>query len=218
MLTEDADDCVVEPGDVLATYEQIVEAVVYARAAEDVNRRLLAAATAILARSKRLKRVCGPEDLLQDAIEAVLDGRRKWCTNRVDFKGLLVGIMRSMVYSRDNTLAKKAPRITMEHELPLVGDTQEPLSLEEIAADPSTTESVVLQNEQQEIERGLMATLRSRYGSDDLHGRILDAVSNGVSTHVEIQAALGIEESVYRNAWKALMRAAKGLSSSVEES
>ena len=37
-----------------------------------------------------------PEDLIQDAMMAILDGRRKWPKNRVDFVKLLIGVIQSL--------------------------------------------------------------------------------------------------------------------------
>lgn len=213
---ESLDDPVL-PDDILASDEEIVAAVQYARSDSGGNRRLLEAAKFILARSKQLKRMCEPEDLLQDAIEAVLDGRRKWRTNRVDFKGLVVGGMRSMVSSRDTTITAKLPDVKMEHELELVGEDQQPPTLEAFSADSKTTEDVVLEKEQDALEKSRMAILCAQYEPGGLHRRILEKVMQGFSSHAEIYEALGVEESVYRNAWKALMRAAKAINESAEE-
>lgn len=217
MLTEDSDDEPVLPGDILASKEEIAEAVAHARGDPAINRRLLKAAEFIWAASKQLKRMCQPEDLLQDAIEAVLDGRRKWPKNRVDFKCLLIGVMRSMVSSRDKTLSKKTPDVTMEHELHLQGEDQEPQKLEETAADPETTESQILRKEQEAEEEGRMSILRSKYGPTDLHGLILYKVKEGLSSHAEIREALGVADNAYWNAWKVLMRAAERLNSNAKE-
>jgi hypothetical protein len=111
----------------------------------------------------------------------------------------------------------KSVDILMEHELPLHGEEQEPQSLEEIAADPETTESRVLKKERGAEEVSLMVILRAKYGPTELHGLILDKVKEGFSSHAEIQEALGIEESAYRNAWKVLMRAADSLNLNAEE-
>ncbi len=37
-----------------------------------------------------------PEDLIQDAMMAILDGRRKWQKSRVDFVKLLIGVIHSL--------------------------------------------------------------------------------------------------------------------------
>jgi DNA-directed RNA polymerase specialized sigma24 family protein len=211
MLTDDdSDDESVLPEDVLASNEEIAEAVAHARRDTKAKVRFLVAARFILATTRELKRLCEPEDLFQDAIVAVLAGKRKWRTNRVDFNGLLVGAMRSMASNRDKTL-KKNPKLTMEHELPLIGEEQEPQKLEEIAPGGETTEEAVLRREQESLEETQFALLRARYGPDDLHGRILDIVRQGFVSHLEVRQALGIDEGVYRNAWKALMRAAESL-------
>ncbi|MDP2762637.1 MAG: hypothetical protein Q8O64_19925 [Sideroxyarcus sp.] len=219
MHLEDSDDEPVLLGDVLASKEEIAEAAAHARGTPDVKRRLLKAAEFILAKSRQVKRECQPEDILQDAIEAVLVGRRKWPKNRLDFKGLLIGVMRSIVSSRDKTLilAKNNLDVTMEHELHPLGEGQEPLNLEETAADPETTESRILRKEQEGLGESLMVILRAKYGATDIHGLILDKVREGYSSQAEIREALGIADSVYWNAWKALMRAAEKLNSNTKE-
>lgn len=217
MHIEESDDEPVLPGDILASKEEIVAAAAHAHGDLDVKRRLLKAAEFIWAKSKQVKRECRPEDILQDAIEAILDGRRKWPKNRVDFKGLLIGAMRSMVSNRDKTMTKKPLDVTMEHELRPLGENQEPQNLEETAADPETTESRVLRKEQEGLEESLMVILRAKYGATDIHGLILDKVREGYSSPAEIREALGIADSVYWNAWKALMRAAEKLNSNTKE-
>lgn len=217
MLIGDSDDEPVLPGDVLADDEEVVEAAAHARSDPAVRLRLMKAAEVIWGTSKQVKRTCQPEDLLQDAIEAVLDGRRKWPKNRVDFKGLLVGTMRSMVSNREKTLAKKPVHVTMEHELHLHGEDQEPQNLEETAADPETTESRVLRKEREAAEESLLASLRSKYGPTDLHGLILDKAKDGFSSHAGIREALGVADNAYWNAWKVLMRAAEKLNSCAKE-
>lgn len=219
MLTEESDDESVLPDDVLASKEEIAEAAVQARGDATVKQRLVRAAELIWVRSKRVKHVCQPEDILQDAIEAVLVGRRKWPKNRVDFKGLLIGVMRSIVSSQDKmlTLAKSNLDVTMEHELHLLGEDQGPQNLEEIAADPETTESRALRKEQEVLEESLMTILRSKYSPTDIHGLILDKVREGYSSQAEIREALGVADSVYWNSWKVLMRAAEKLCSNTKE-
>lgn len=219
MLIEESDDESVLPDDVLASKEEIAEAAAHARGDTAVKQRLVRAAELIWVRSKQVKHVCQPEDILQDAIEAVLVGRRKWPKNRVDFKGLLIGVMRSIVSSQDKTLilAKSNLDVTMEHELHPLCEDQEPQNLEEIAADPETTESKVLRKEQEWLEESRMAILRSKYSATDIHGLILDKVREGYSSPAEIREALGVADSAYWNAWKVLMRTAEKLGSNTKE-
>lgn len=218
MLIEENDEPVL-PSDVLASKEEIVEAVTHARRDTAAKQRLMKAAVWIWSRSKLVKQECQPEDILQDAIEAVLLGRRKWPKNRVDFLGLLIGVMRSLVSSQDKTLtlAKKNLDVTMEHELHPLGEDQETQNLEEIAADPETTESKIFRKEQEGLEESLLAILRSKYSPTDIQGLILDKVREGYSSPAEIREALGVADSVYWNAWKVLLRAAEKLGSTTKE-
>lgn len=217
MLIEDSDDEPVLSGDEIASKEEIAEAATQAMGDPLLRRRLLSAAQFIWNTSKQVKRFAQPEDLLQDAIEGVLDGRRKWPKNRLDFKGLLIGVMRSMVFSQDRTLITKPLQVTMEHELRLQGEDQEPLNLEEMAADPETPESISLGKEQEATEETMMLCLRSLYGPQDLPGLILDKVKDGISSHAEIREALGVADNAYWNACKVLMRAAQRLNPNAKE-
>ena len=202
----DGDESVL-PGDEVATKAEVFEAAALARS-DDMNVRLLVAAKFILGRTSQSKRFQEPDDLLQDAIEAVISGRRKWIKNRVDFRGLLFGVMRSLASSQEKSSAKTAPDITMEHELHLVGEEQESPVLDDVTIDAVTPEVVLLKNEEAAMNVGVLAILRAQFGPQDIHGRILDEIRNGFVSHFEIYTALGIDEKTYRNAWKKLMRAA----------
>lgn len=217
MLIEESDEEPVFSGDEIASKDEIAEAVAQAMSDSLVCRRLLSAAQFIWNTSKQVKRFSEPGDLLQDAIESVLDGRRKWPKNRVDFKGLLIGVMRSMVFSQDRTLKAKPLHVTMEHELRLQGEDQEPPNLEEMAADIETPESVILGKEQEAAEETMMLCLRSQYGPEELPGLILDKVKDGISSHAEIREALGVADNAYWNACKVLMRAAQRLNPNAKE-
>lgn len=219
MLTENnAEDEPVLPEDVLANEEEIREAVARARVNPALQTRLMKAAQYFLRATKRLKRTCEPEDLLHDALVAVMAGNRRWCKNRVDFKGLLVGVMRSLASSQDKALMKPdVLDITPEHSLPPVGEAQEPRRLEDLAVDPQSSEGTLVFYENEAFVESQLAILQDRYGADTPHGRILALVRDGLETHLDIRKALGIDESKYRNYWKALMRAADNINSNAKE-
>jgi len=218
LIEDDIDDEPVLPEDTLASDKEIAEAVAQARESQGVQARLLLAAKFILAKTKELKRTCEPEDLLQEAILSVLLGKRKWRTNRVDFKGLLVGVMRSMASNRGKALTKtSALNLSLEHELPLVGEEQLPHNLEETSADPETTEEKLIRSEQEVFEKSQMAILLAKYEAGSIYRQILDMIRDGFVSHLGVREALGIEESVYRNAWKVLMRAAESLNTCTKE-
>lgn len=217
MLIEDeGEDEPYSTGDEVATRDEVFEAAALARS-DAMNVRLLVAARFILGKTSQSKRFQEPDDLLQDAIEAVLSGRRKWIKNRVDFRGLLFGVMRSLASSQEKSSVKTAPDIKMEHELQLVGDEQESPGLEDVSIDTETPEVVFLRNEKEAMKEGMLTILRAEFGPDDIHGRILDEIREGFVSHFETYTALGIDEKAYRNAWKKLMRAADSLNRSAKE-
>lgn len=215
-INDESEDESVLPGDEVATKAEVFEAATLARS-DDMNVRLLVAARFILGRTSQSKRFQEPDDLLQDAIEAVLSGRRKWIKNRVDFRGLLFGVMRSLASSQEKSSAKTAPDITMEHELHMLGEEQESPVLEDVSVDAETPEVVLLKNEDAAMNVGVLAILRAQFEPQDIHGRILDEIRNGFDSHFEIYTALGIDEKTYRNAWKKLMRAADSFHQSAKE-
>lgn len=216
LIDDEGDDEAPSKEDEVATRDEVFEAAALARS-DAMNLRLLVAARFILGKTSQSKRFQEPDDLLQDAIEAVLSGRRKWIKNRVDFRGLLFGVMRSLASSQEKSLAKTAPDIRMEHELKLVGDEQESPDLEDVSIDTETPEVALLRNEDEAMKEGMLTILRAGFGPEDIHGRILDEIRKDFISHFETYTALGIDEKTYRNAWKKLMRAADSLNRSAKE-
>lgn len=216
LIEEESEDEPISPGDEVATRDEVFEAAALARS-DVMNVRLLVAAKFILGKTSQSKRFQEPDDLLQDAIEAVLSGRRKWIKSCVDFRGLLFGVMRSLASSHEKSSAKTAPDITMEHELQLVGEEQESPVLEDVSIDTETPEVALLRREDDAMKEGMFTILRAEFGPEDIHGQILDEVRKGFVSHFETYTALGIDEKAYRNAWKKLMRAADSLNRSAKE-
>lgn len=215
MLTDDSVDEPVMPGDVPATQAEIIEAVRLASIDVDLRRRLAYAAVVILLRAKQLKRTCAPEDLLQDAVEAILSGRRTWPKNRIDFRLFVVGVMRSLAWSQDQSLEKTSPDVTMEHELRPNGEDGPP-DLESMAASVQTPESTLLDKEESAAEEAKIVLVRSQFGPDELPGVILDKIREGL-THAEVRKALGVADKDYWNARRVLARAIEKLNSSTKE-
>lgn len=200
------------PDDDLASKAEIKEAITGLYRDVSMKKRLVAVAALILRGKPHLKRQFQPEDLFQEALERIGIGKRKWPKNRVDFPGLVIGVMKSWSYSLEKTKSLEDDKVVMEHELASAATDDDALSLEEIAAD-SMTPAEHLEAIQLDVQReSLFVILKSLYQPQELPARILDAViEETFETLEEVRLALGVKEADFRNAWKVLMRAATKL-------
>ncbi|OHV95087.1 hypothetical protein AKG95_22680 [Janthinobacterium lividum] len=200
------------PDDDLANKAQIQEAITNLYNNVSMKKRLIAVATLILRGKPHLKRQYEPEDLFQEALERIGIGKRKWPKNRVDFPGLVIGVMKSWSFSLEKSKALEDVKVVMEHEFASAAAGDDALNLEEIAID-SMTPIEHLEATQLDIQwESLFVILKSQYQPQELPARILAVVTEDTfETLEEIRLALGVKESDFRNAWKVLMRAATKL-------
>lgn len=209
MHTEDSDDedDKAQPGDVIATEAEVRREIEMVHRNKSLKKRLLRAAYVILQTTTRLRAGYTPDDLLADAALAVLERRRKWPTNRVDLPGLLVGVMKSLAWNREQTLTKASPQVALESDLQRPeGDES---LLDQLAVDQGTPEQVLDDSQTRAEEDAVLTILRASFGPDELPGRILDEIRKREGhTQAEIRSALGVSESDYWNAFKAVRRAA----------
>ncbi len=206
------DEGIQRPGDDLATKDEIQEAIRSLYLNQSAKKRLVAVAALILKGKPNLKRQYLPEDLFQEALERIAIGVRTWPKNRVDFTGLVIGVMKSWSYSLEKTKSKENLKILMEHELAFAEGSDEPPNLEEMASDSSTPLERIEADELDAIEQNQLALLKAQYEPHELPALILEIIIGGpFENHEEIRSVLGVKEADYRNAWKVLMRAAKKL-------
>jgi hypothetical protein len=210
----DGDEIALWASDVLASQEEIEVAIRSLCLDISLKKRLLAVAGFYLDTKPHLKRQCEPEDLLFEALGRIAQGFRKWPKSRLDFRGLVIGVIRSWASSREKTLAREDDHTVMEHELTVTDREGETLSLEEVATDGSTSLTKLEARERDAETEGHLAILRAKYDANELPAKILDAVIKGAhETHEEIIEALKVSVPEYRNAWKRLLRAAEALKS-----
>jgi len=118
-------------------------------------KRMVAIAALLLERKAHLKRQYQPEDLLQEALERIAMGVRKWPKNRLDFFGLVIGVMRSWSSSLEKTNQREENHVVMEHEFIVADGDDEVLNLEKVATDRSTPleqlETLELDTEEQSL-------------------------------------------------------------------
>jgi len=208
----DDDELGTQGGDVFASPEEIKKAIEALYRDISVKKRLVATASMLLENKAHLKRQYQAEDLFQDALERIAMGKRRWPTNRLDFVGLVIGVMKSWSYSLEKTMSRENDHIVMEHELIVSNGEDETLNLEDVASDGSAPLEQLEANESDIEEKSYLVILKAQYGTNELPARILEVLSSGAfETHAEVISALKVEETDYRNAWKRLMHAAEKL-------
>lgn len=211
MQFEDAaqDDEQAASGDVLATSQEIETQARAVYVAASVRRRLFKASEYILERTTLLKRRCQPEDLLQEALLVVLNGQRIWKKNRVDFVGLLIGVMRSLASSQDASLQTKDSHVLVESELESTSEVGDDVSiLDRFGNDDGSPEAVMLNVEHDaEIER-VFSAIRANFDQDDLAGLIVGKLAERRGyTLADIREALGVSDREFWNAHRRVTRA-----------
>lgn len=145
-----------------------------------------------------------PEDLLQNALVAVLEGRRKWRTGRVDFVKLLIGVIQSLSSHIVEGKATDAFDDVVAYEAP--DEDTDALDRRPSPAAPTPEEQ--LQN--QELEReafALDAHIRDHF-RDDQHALV---VYEGLCENMkpaEIREC-GLTEKEFDAAQKRLKRGVK---------
>lgn len=134
-----------------------------------------------------------PDDLLSDAIVAVLEGRRKWNRGKVDFFNFLVGVIRSLCsHIRDGRPTDAFDEI----------DSSESAAKSLRSDGPGTASTV-----QDDLEaRALDEEIRRRFKDDACVTLIYESLLQGMSPK-EIQGCLEISTKKYDASVKRLRRA-----------
>jgi hypothetical protein len=145
-----------------------------------------------------------PEDLLQNALVAVLEGRRKWKKSRVDFVKLLIGVIQSLSSHIVEGKAIDAFDDVVAYEAP----DEDTDALDRRPSPAAATPEEQLQNEELEREAfALDAQIRENFRDDD-HALI---VYEGFCDHMkpaEIREC-GLTEKEFDAAQKRLKRGVK---------
>lgn len=197
-----------KPGEVVATAEQIETQAALCMKEPSAKRRLLKAAGYILQTTTILKGRCQPEDLLQEALYAVLMGRRTWKPNSVDFFGLLRGVMKSLAYNQDRSLMTKDKHVVPEAELMAKDEVADGEGLlVSYGNDEESPETLLLAAEKAAGEMGALVVLRAKFPPPDLAGRILDKLAERMGyTLAEIRVSLNVNDREFWSAHRRLTR------------
>lgn len=147
-----------------------------------------------------------PEDLIQDAMMAILDGRRKWPKSQVDFVKLLIGVIQSLSSHIVAGKARDAFDDVVEYQAP----DQDTDALDRMPS--SATLSPEAQLEAEELEReaaGLDEKIRDHFKDDDHALTIYQGLCESMKP-AEIREC-GLSEKEYDAAQKRLKRGVRKL-------
>jgi hypothetical protein len=175
------------------------------RLSDDALARLTKAAQAILVHHPRVAPAMAPGDLVNYAVQAVLEGRRKWNPKRVDFLGLLIGAMRSLA-SNATRIAATTTIETISYEQLTSRSDDDRQSLETIPSGSLTPEELLLETERQAHEEATLAMVRARLADAPDALAILDLLLKDVPKR-EIRPMLGMTDKRFWTADRRLTRA-----------
>lgn len=168
--------------------------------------RLQRGALWVLARTPMLRDACSPDDLLQTALLALLEGRRSWKQDQVDLIGLILGTMRSLAYNNERIL-----RETTVQTVPMLVATPDGALdsgvTEFDAPSPGLTpeEALLARQDAAELDDRVNA-LRALWPLDDPARQILEHLLKGKSKR-ELRPLLGLSDKDYWSADRRLTRA-----------
>lgn len=208
-LKEEGDDDPTQPDDVLAAPHEVEAETGRCRQDPGIQRKLMKAASMILNTTAALRGRCQPEDLLQEALVAILSGRRKWKKNKVDFMGLVFGVMKSLAYNQDQSLQTKDGHVVLERELAARNDEDDGESFVESHGNADASpEAALVEAEQEALRNDVLATLRAKFAEEDLAGRILDKmIERQGFMPADIRKALDVSDREFWSAHRRVTRA-----------
>ncbi len=208
-LKEEGDDDPAQPGDVLATPQEVVAEAERCRRDTGIQCRLMKAASMILNTTTALKGRCQPEDLLQEALVAILSGRRRWKKNKVDFVGLVFGVMKSYASNQNQSFQTKDGHVVLERELGAWNDEDDVESfIENHGSTDASPEAALIEAEQEALRDDVLMTLRAKFAEEDLAGRILDKmIERQGFMPVDIRKALEVSDREFWSAHRRVTRA-----------
>lgn len=147
-----------------------------------------------------------PEDLIQDAMMAILDGRRKWRKSRVDFVMLLIGVIKSLSSHIVDGKARDAFDEVVDYQAP-EEDTD---ALDRMSSPAALSPEEQLEAEQLEQEATALDGKIQDHFKDDDHALIIYQGLCESMKPAEIREC-GLSEKEYDAAQKRLKRGVRKL-------
>lgn len=148
------------------------------------------------------------DDLLQDAITRILDGRRKWKPGKVDLLGLIAGTLRSIT-SEILEQRKQQPKTTLECDLLHLDPDEQEITLVLMTPDRRPNVEHELMVSEQITADQLLDRIEGLFSDDALAGLILSEWIRG-SSGTEIMGAMGLSRQEYDTAVRRIYRTVRG--------
>jgi hypothetical protein len=144
-------------------------------------------------------------ELLADAMNATLEGKRRWNKDKVDFVGHLIGAMRS-ISSHWRTQSKRVDEATLESDLLQTTPDGDVLSPFELASseEPKPDEELEA-NERRLQAREQVEAMEKAFAGDHVISLLLSGLRGGM-TPAEVRAELDLSQTEYDTATKRLRR------------
>ena len=147
-----------------------------------------------------------PEDLIQDAMMAILDGRRKWPKNRVDFVKLLIGVIQSL----SSHIVAGKPRDAFDDVVDYQATEEDSDALDRMPSPAALSPQEQLEAEEREREAMVLdGKIRDHFKDDDHALTIYQGLCESMKP-AEI-CECGLSEKEYDAAQKRLKRGVRKL-------
>ena len=192
--------------DPVAGAEEVRQAIAALTEAESVK--LMRAAEGTAYRLRRRVFCADPKEIFNEAVLRVLDGRRHWQPRKVDFVGLLIGVIKS-IESEWREETKRPENPVLETDLPASNSDGDPIpnSIQQTADLRPGAERALIQNEQITQEQ-LFEQLEEFFSDDALAALIFSEWRRGTKGP-EIMKALDLDRQQFDTAVRRMDRAIK---------
>jgi RNA polymerase sigma factor (sigma-70 family) len=150
-----------------------------------------------------------PEDLIQGAFMAVVEQRRHWYPEKVEFLPFLIGVIKSTAsawaghHGRNSERPEYAPAESEIRRKDQEGNIRSPF--DELPAASLDPENHMLQAEADREFEQIMDTLETLFADDEPAWIVVSALSEGMNGP-EIQKAFGYTETEYRTIMRRIKR------------
>lgn len=139
------------------------------------------------------------DDLLQNAIMKVLEEERRWNKSKVDFVGLLAGIIQSNASHALERYVRGEERMEPLLETDLVRVTEEGEdcdAFDRIASDPRSPETELIVREEKQAAADIIGQLRAQFENDKQASEVLQHRLDGLKGP-EVQKRMGLSKKEY---------------------
>lgn len=143
------------------------------------------------------------EELVNEAYERILDGRRRWYKERVDFTQYVIGVIRSIAsewagYHERNKDENLPEFAQLESQLSKIGDDRKEIPPFDYVADTGpSVEQALIRAEREAEDEALVKEIEARFANDDKAIMVILGIEDGMDGPA-IRAEFQISEQDYK--------------------